>query len=116
MTKGNYVVRYENIFKQLIDKPIIIKRKRLNKIPIYMDEFIDTVRVPFLENLKNGDSLGILFNERIHEGNVYDSLLITKNNGILTAKVFKFNSNVNINGIPTTEYLSHFKLQRVLVK
>jgi hypothetical protein len=116
LSKGSYIVRYENIFRQIIDSAITIKHKRIRSTPIYLDAFIDTVKISFLKELNNGDSLGILFNHLVHEGRSSDSILITKKNGILTAQLFKFISNVNINGIPTTEYLSHFELQRVLVK
>lgn len=116
LTKGNYVVRYENIFSQLIDKPITINRKKLKNTRIYLDEFIDTVKMSFFEGLKNGDTLGISFNEIIHEGSTRDSLAIIKNKSVLTARLLKFINDVDRNGLPATEYLSFNERQILLVK
>jgi hypothetical protein len=76
----------------------------------------DTAKISFFEGLKNGDSLGILFNARVHEESTYDSILIVKHKDILMARLFNFNKNIDINGMATTEYLNRFNQQISLVK
>ena len=95
LAKGNYVLRYENIFAQIIEKPFTISNKSIKNMPIRLDTFIDTVKISFFEDMKNGDSLGIDFSERWHEGYDSDSIAITKNRNIFTAKLFKFSYDDN---------------------
>ncbi len=91
LTKGNYVVRYENIFNQIVDSSIAIKRKRIKNTPIYLDEFIDTVKMSFFEALKNGDSLKINYSIRDCHSSGSDYLIeIVKKDNDFNASFFKF--------------------------
>ncbi|MBL7815499.1 MAG: hypothetical protein JNL70_10825 [Saprospiraceae bacterium] len=96
LTKGNYTVRYENVFAQIVDKPFTITNKSIKNVPIGLDEFIDTVKISFFKEMKNGDSLGIYFSQQWHEGYNSDSIEITKNNDIFKAKLFKFSYDNHI--------------------
>lgn len=91
LTKGNYIVRYENIFNQIIDSSITIKRKKIRNTRIYLDEFIDTVKMSFFEELKDSDSLKIHYSIRDCHSNGSNELIeIVKKEGKFNATFFKF--------------------------
>jgi hypothetical protein len=99
LTNGNYVVRYENIFGQLIDKSIEIKRKSIKNMPISLDEFIDTVKIVIFENMKNDDTLTIKYYISGCDGSHKEQIEFVKKNNLLESKFFDYNDLFSVENI-----------------
>lgn len=121
LKKGNYVLRYENIFAQIIEKPFTISNKSIRNMPIRLDKFIDTVKMSFFEEMKNGDSLSIFFYARYHEGYSCDSIIILKNRDEFIAKLFRFSeewwkTTVDEKGVSIDRFITSDEQERFFVK
>ncbi|MBC7495104.1 MAG: hypothetical protein H7221_08870 [Flavobacterium sp.] len=58
LEKGEYVIEYENIYKQIIRKKINLENSQTS-IELCLDDFIDTKISTLFNTLKDGDSLSI---------------------------------------------------------
>lgn len=95
LTKGNYIIRYENIFSQLIDKPFSISKGN-KKVYVQLDAFIDTVKMAIFQELKNGDTLKIYYDVSSCFNHHSELLEIKKENELLKAKLFDFVEKVTV--------------------